>query len=192
MPLTLLAQKGGIVMAYEELFPLLQTRFEANPARHIGLPWAAVQARLMAAPEKLKALQQMEVTGGEPDMIGLDDNGLFLYCDCCAQSPAGRRNLCFDAAAQQERQAKGISPAGNVLDMAADMGIALLDTAQYTALQAVVRVDTTTSSWVATPGDIRALGGALFCDFRYGHMFIYHNGAASFYSSRGFRGMLKV
>ena len=179
-------------MAYEELLALLQTRFEANHARHHGLPWAAVRTRLVAAPHKLKALQQMEVTSGEPDVIGLDDDGLFLYCDCCTQSPAGRRNLCFDAAAQQERQAKGVNPAGNVLDMAATMGIDLLDTVQYAALQAVVRVDTTTSSWVATPGDIRALGGALFCDFRYGHVFTYHNGAASFYSSRGFRGMIKV
>jgi len=180
------------MMAYEELLTLLQTRFEANYARHSNLPWAAVQTRLMAAPNKLKTLQKMEATGGEPDVIGRGDDGLFLYCDCCTQSPAGRRGLCFDAAAQKERQAKRITPAGNVLDMAADMGISLLNTTQYAALQAVVRVDTTTSSWVATPGDIRALGGALFCDFRYGHVFTYHNGAASFYSSRGFRGMLKV
>ena len=108
-------------MAYEELLTLLQTRFEANYARHSNLPWAAVQTRLMAAPNKLKTLQKMEATGGEPDVIGRGDDGLFLYCDCCTQSPAGRRGLCFDAAAQKERQAKRITPAGNVLDMAADM-----------------------------------------------------------------------
>lgn len=179
-------------MAYEELLALLQKRFIANPARHDGLPWAPVQERLLAGKKDLRTLLLMEETGGEPDVIGVDENGLFLFCDCSAQSPAGRRNICFDAAAQRQRQAKGINPAGNVVDMAAAMGVTLLDAAQYAALQAVVTVDTSTSSWVSTPGDIRTLGGALFCDFRYGHVFTYHNGAASFYSSRGFRGMLKV
>jgi hypothetical protein len=179
-------------MAYEQLLALLQTRFKANPVRHANLNWVEIQTRLTATPYKLQTLQRMEDSGGEPDVIGLDDNGLFLYCDCCAQSPVGRRNLCFDADAQQARRAKGINPAGNVLDMAADIGIDLLDAAQYAALQAVITVDSTTSSWIKTPGDIRALGGALFCDFRYGHVFTYHNGASSFFSSRGFRGMLKV
>ena len=179
-------------MVPKELLSILQKRFIANPARHVGLPWEAVQARLLAAMPKLNTLLQMEVTGGEPDVIGVTDAGGFIFCDCCTQSPAGRRNLCFDAAAQQKRQTKGVQPAGNVLDMAADMGVTLLDAAQYAALQAVATVDTATSSWVATPVDIRTLGGALFCDFRYGHVFTYHNGSESFYSSRGFRGMLKV
>lgn len=173
------------------LLATLQARFAAHMARHQGIEWTLVQARLEAAPEKLGALHGMETTGGEPDVIGQDqETGEFLFCDCSAESPAGRRSLCYDRAALDSR--KEHKPATSVGDMAASMGIELLTEAQYRALQTLGEFDTKTSSWVQTPPDIRQLGGALFGDRRFGHVFIYHNGAQSYYSSRGFRGILRL
>jgi hypothetical protein len=174
------------------LLQLLQARFEQHPARHPGIAWATVQARLAAQPEKLVALNAMERTGGEPDVIaGEAAEDLFFY-DCAAESPAGRRNTCYDAAGQAEREKRDVHPAGNAVGLAAAMGIELLTEAQYRTLQRFGRFDTKTSSWLHTPADIRQAGGAIFADYRYGHVFVYHNSAPSFYSSRGFRGRLRV
>lgn len=173
------------------LFSALQARFEQNPRRHAGLAWAAVQARLESAPAKLWSLAEMERTGGEPDVICQDDKtGEFLFCDCCAESPLGRRNLCYDRAALDSR--KENKPEGSAVEMAAAMGIELLAEEQYRFLQTLGEFDLKTSSWLKTPPDIRKLGGAIFGDRRYDHVFVYHNGASSYYSARGFRGWLKV
>ena len=178
---------------FEALLRTLQTRFENNIDRHNGIEWADVKAKLEANAEKLSSLQAMESTGGEPDIVGYDTGtGEYIFYDCSAQSPAGRRSICYDRAGEQERIKKGINPAGNALDLAAEMGIELLTEAQYRALQELGDFDTTTSSWIETPAAIRDLGGALFCDRRYDHVFVYHNGAQSFYSARGFRGALRV
>lgn len=175
----------------EELLNLLQARFEKNMNRHQGLAWEKVQARLEASPEKLWSLNEMEATGGEPDVVGVDKkSGEFIFYDCSAESPKGRRSLCYDRAALESR--KEHKPANSVLDIAAAMGIELLSEEQYRELQKLGNFDLKTSSWVQTPADIRKLGGALFCDRRYGKVFVYHNGAESYYAARGFRGSLIV
>ncbi|MEM8533648.1 MAG: DUF4256 domain-containing protein [Chloroflexota bacterium] len=177
----------------EALLRTLKDRFEQNMHRHEGIEWAKVQAKLEERVEKLVSLHAMESTGGEPDVFGYDTKtDEYLFFDCSMESPAGRRSICYDREGQQEREKKGIHPAGNAIDIAAAMGIELLTEAEYRALQALEHFDTKTSSWVQTPPDIRKLGGALFCDYRFGHVFVYHNGATSFYSARGFRGSLRV
>lgn len=174
-----------------QLLQVLKRRFEQHPARHEGLHWPQVLARLAGKDAALHALHQMEASGGEPDVIGLDDDtGELLFCDCSAESPAGRRSLCYDPPALQAR--KENKPAGSAVGMAAAMGVQLLDEAQYRALQQLGAFDTKTSSWVRTPPDLRQLGGALFCDRRYDRVFTYHNGVQSYYASRGFRGLLRV
>lgn len=175
----------------DELLDVLQRRFEANAARHPGLRWDAVRARLEAAPKKLASLDAMEASGGEPDVVEHDaTSGEVVFYDCSAQSPKGRRSVCFDAEALASR--KEHKPADSALAMAAAMGIELLTEAQYRRLQRLGEFDTTTSSWVKTPADVRRLGGALFCDRRYDTVFVYHNGAESYYAARGFRGALVV
>ncbi len=175
----------------EALLATLQARFEAHPERHAGIAWVDVRARLDARPERLAALGRMEATGGEPDVTARDEaTGEIVFMDCAAQSPAGRRSLCFDPEALAGR--KKNPPEGSAVGMAREIGIELLTEAQYRALQRVGDFDTKTSSWVATPPGIRRLGGALFCDRRYGAVFVYHNGADSYYGARGFRGLLRV
>ena len=177
----------------EELLNTLQVRFEQNMDRHKGLEWSKIQAKLEAHPEKLSSLKAMESTGGEPDVVGYDEKtGEYIFYDCSAESPDGRRTICYDRDGQAEREKKGIHPAGNAVDIAAAMGIELLSEDQYRALQKLGEFDTKTSSWIQTPADIRKLGGAIFCDRRYDTVFVYHNGAQSFYSGRGFRGSLRV
>lgn len=177
----------------EELLDLLQTRFMDNMQRHEGLAWSDVAAKLTVQQSKLLALHAMESTGGEPDVIGFDEQtSEFWYVDCSTQTPKGRRSICYDAAGQAEREKKGLIPGGNAVSLAETMGIELLTEAQYRTLQQVGEFDTTTSSWIKTPDSIRELGGALFADRRYDHIFIYHNSAPSFYSARGFRGLLRV
>lgn len=174
-----------------ELMAALQERFEKNMHRHGQLEWEQVQARLEEHPEKLWSLYEMERTGGEPDVVGHDDRtGMFVFNDCSLQSPDGRRSLCFDRKAWEDR--KNNRPAHNAVDMAAEMGVEMLSEAEYRALQELDEFDTTTSSWVQTPPEIRKLGGALFCDRRYGAIFVYHNGASSYYAARGFRARLEV
>jgi hypothetical protein len=174
----------------EDLIESLQVRFAANMRSHDAIDWATVQARLTAQPEKWRSLQEMERTGGEPDVIGLDAGGAVVFCDCSAESPAGRRSLCYDRAALEAR--KENKPSGSAVDLAEAMGIELLSEQQYRALQGLGAFDRKTSSWVRTPASIRALGGALFCDRRYDQVFLYHNGAESYYAARGFRGRLLV
>jgi hypothetical protein len=167
----------------------LKARFEAHMHRHRGVAWAAVQERLAAHPQALGTLGRMEATGGEPDVVGLDEaTGRIAFCDCSAESPGGRRSLCYDRQALDAR--KENKPAGSAVDLAAEIGIALLTEEQYRALQALGEFDLKTSSWIATPADIRARDGSLFGDRRYGRVFVYHNGAQSYYAARGFRGML--
>jgi hypothetical protein len=174
-----------------ELLSALQARFENNMQRHPALAWAQVQARLEAHPAKLWSLSEMERTGGEPDVVGHDHiTDACIFYDCAAESPQGRRSVCYDREAQESR--KENKPANNAVDMATAMGIELLTEAQYRELQKLGNFDTKTSSWVKTPADIRELGGALFCDRRYNTVFVYHNGAQSYYAARGFRGALKV
>ena len=175
----------------EHLLETLKARFEKNMARHKGLEWADVQAKLEANAEKLWSLHEMERTGGEPDVVGHDKKtGEYIFCDCSAQSPKGRRSRCYDRAALESR--KENKPAENALDMAAAMGIELLTEEQYRELQKLGNFDTTTSSWVKTPSHIRELGGALFCDRRFDTVFVYHNGAECYFAARGFRGSLRV
>jgi hypothetical protein len=175
----------------EELLRALKARFEKNMNRHEGLEWARVLARLEASPEKLWSLHAMERTGGEPDVVGHDKKtSECVFYDCSADSPKGRRSVCYDREALEAR--KEHKPKASALAMAAEMGIELLTEAEYRALQILGTFDTKTSSWVKTPPDIRKLGGAIFCDRRYGHVFTYHNGADSYYAARGFRGSLKV
>lgn len=176
-----------------QLLDTLQIRFEKNMKRHKGLAWAQVQARLKAHPEKLASLFAMESTGGEPDVVGYDKRSdEYIFYDCSAQSPHGRRSICYDREGQQAREKQGVHPAGNALELAAAMGIELLNETQYRELQKLGEFDTKTESWIKAPDDIRKLGGALFGDRRYGHVFVFHNSAPSFYSTRGFRGALKV
>lgn len=175
----------------EELLKVLSARFEKNMNRHKGIKWAEVQARLETNIKKLWSLNEMEITGGEPDVVGLDKNtGEYIFYDCSAESPKGRRSLCYDGESLESR--KENKPEDNAMDMAADMGIKLLTEEQYRALQQFGNFDTKTSSWVITTSDIRKLGGALFCDRRYDTVFLYHNGAESYYAARGFRGSLRV
>jgi len=175
----------------EQLLQVLEARFEANAPRHRGIAWAKVRARLEKNPDALRSLSEMEATGGEPDVIGQDGHaGHFLFCDCSPESPPGRRSSCYDAQALESR--KENKPASSAVEMAAAMGIDLLTEAQYRALQEIGEFDTKTSSWIRTPSEVRALGGALFCDRRYGRVFVYHNGAQSYYAARGFRGSLRV
>lgn len=175
----------------EALLSALKLRFKKNMQRHAKTDWGDVEARLQGDPGKLKTLFEMESTGGEPDVIGTpDDNGAYLFCDCAAESPQGRRSLCYDGEALASR--KENKPADNAIDVATAMGVSLLTEAQYRQLQAFGEFDMKTSSWVATPPDIRKLGGALFCDRRYGTVFVYHNGAQSYYAARGFRGWVSV
>ncbi|HSF18185.1 MAG TPA: DUF4256 domain-containing protein [Vicinamibacteria bacterium] len=174
-----------------ELLRTLQARFEKNMNRHKGLQWARVQAKLEANAEKLWSLNEMERTGGEPDVVGHDKKtGEYIFYDCSAESPKGRRNVCYDREALESR--KEHKPEDNAIDMAAAMGIELLTEAQYRELQRLGDFDTKTSSWVKTPLDIREHGGALFCDRRYGNVFVYHNGAQSYFGARAFRGSLRV
>ncbi len=168
----------------DALLGTLQRRFEAHPQRHPGLAWATVAARLQAQPTLLKTLHQMEASGGEPDVLCLDGEAL-VFCDCAAESPAGRRSLCYDRAALDGR--KEHPPAGSALEQAQAMGATLLDEAQYRVLQQLGEFDRKTSSWLLTPPELRAQGGALFGDRRYGRVFTYHNGAASYYAARGYR-----
>lgn len=175
----------------EALLGTLKARFEKNMSRHEGVEWSVVQARLESLPERLRVLDEMERTGGEPDLVCLDQAaGEFIFIDCSAESPAGRRSLCFDREALDSR--KENKPAGCATDMAAAMGIEILTEAQYRGLQKLGCFDAKTSSWVQTPAAIRRLGGALFCDRRYDCVFVYHNGAQSYYAARGFRGALKI
>jgi hypothetical protein len=175
----------------EELLRTLKARFEKNINRHKGLDWAQVQAKLEASTEKLRSLNEMERTGGEPDVVGHDKKtGEYVFYDCSAESPKGRRSLCYDREALQSR--KEHKPKDNAIDVAAGMGIELLTEEQYRELQKLGNFDTTTSSWIKTPSAIRKLGGALFCDRRYDTVFLYHNGAPSYYAARGFRGSLRV
>jgi hypothetical protein len=181
-----LSEKEGV-----ELLKVLKSRFEKHRNRHKGIEWADVQTRLDANREKLWSLQEMEATGGEPDVVGQDKKtGEYLFYDCSVESPKGRRSLCYDREALDSR--KEFKPANNAVDMAAAMGIELLTEEQYRMLQELGKFDLKTSSWILTPAPIRKLGGAIFADFRYDHVFIYHNGASSYYAARGFRGALRV
>lgn len=175
----------------EQLLKMLQDRFLQYPHRHEGLTWADVEARIAARPEVLRPLYEMERTGGEPDVIGRDpQTGEFLFCDCSAESPKGRRSVCYDRAAWESRKAN--KPVTSAMEMAAAIGIEMLTEEQYRALQQLGEFDTKTSSWLKTPDRIRKLGGALFGDRRYDTVFVYHNGAESYYAARGFRGLLRV
>jgi len=175
----------------EELLRVLQARFQKNMNRHRGLEWTKVQARLEANPEKLRSLHEMESTGGDPDVVGHDKKtGEYIFYDCSAESPKGRRSLCYDREALDSR--KENKPKGDALDLAGAIGVELLTEEQYRELQTLGEFDAKTSSWVKTPSAIRKLGGALFCDRRFNTVFVYHNGAESYYAARGFRGSLSV
>jgi len=175
----------------DELLALLKARFEKNMNRHEGIEWAAVQAKLQANAGKLWSLNEMEITGGEPDIVGINKNtGEYIFYDCSAESPKGRRSLCYDRAAHEAR--KEFKPENTAIDLAVAIGIEILTEDQYRELQKLGKFDLKTSSWIKTPADIRKLGGAIFCDRRYDTVFVYHNGAESYYAARGFRGWLKV
>ena len=174
-----------------DLIHVLQKRFEQNMHRHEGLLWADVQAKIEASGEKLRSLHEMETTGGEPDVVGYDAaTHTFVFYDCSPETPKGRRSLCYDQPAMESR--KENKPENSAIELATAMHIALLTQEEYRHLQTLGQYDTKTSSWIVTPPDIRALGGALFADYRYGHVFVYHNGAESYYAVRGFRGSLQV
>lgn len=175
----------------QELLDILALRFEKNMNRHAGLQWAAIQAKLQALPEKLWSLNEMEMSGGEPDVVGYDSaTGEYIFYDCAAESPKGRRSFCYDAEALESR--KEHKPADSAVAAAEEMGVELLTEQQYKELQQLGPFDLKTSSWIKTPEKIRKLGGAIFCDRRYDTVFVYHNGAESYYAARGFRGVLKV
>ncbi|WP_144492706.1 MULTISPECIES: DUF4256 domain-containing protein [Bacillus cereus group] len=175
----------------EELFKVLKARFEKNMNRHEGLEWIKIEEKLDANPEKLWSLNEMEVTGGEPDVVGYDkEKDEYIFCDCSKESPKGRRSLCYDLEALESR--KKHKPENNAIDVATAMGVELLTEEQYRELQQLGDFDMKSSSWVQTPSDIRELGGALFCDYRFGHVFVYHNGADSYYAARGFCGSLRI
>ncbi|PKA82048.1 uncharacterized protein DUF4256 [Ulvibacter sp. MAR_2010_11] len=175
----------------DDLLGILKSRFEANMHRHKNMEWSKVQSKLEANPEKLWSLYQMESTGGEPDVMGIDNKtGEYIFYDCVSESPNGRRSLCYDREALESRKAH--KPKNSAMDMATAMGVEILTEEQYRALQQFGNFDTKTSSWLKTPTNIRKLGGAIFGDFRFDTIFIYHNGAESYYAARGFRGMLKV
>ena len=184
-------QKEFSAQEQKEFFEILKARFEKNRSRHKDLEWAGVQGKLEAHPEKLRSLFTMEKTGGEPDVVNYDQKTKeYVFYDCSAESPKGRRSLCYDLEAHKSR--KEFKPENNVIDVAADMGIELLTEKEYRELQQMGNFDTKTSSWIKTPADIRKLGGAIFCDRRYDTVFVYHNGAESYYAARGFRGALRV
>ncbi len=175
----------------KELLDILKTRFEKNMKRHKGIDWDKVQAKLEKSSAKLWSLNEMEMTGGEPDVVGLDKkSGEYIFYDCSAESPKGRRSICYDHEALEAR--KEHKPKDSAINMASDMGIEILNEEQYRELQTLGNFDTKTSSWIETPANIRKLGGALFGDYRYATVFFYHNGAESYYAARGFRGSLKV
>lgn len=182
----------------EDLLKTLKTRFEKNMSRHVGIEWNKVQAKLESSPEKLWTLSEMEKTGGEPDVVLLENNlvkkseqvDVYIFCDCSQESPKNRRSFCYDREALEQR--KEFKPKNSAVDMAAEIGMELLTEEQYRALQKLGSFDTKTSSWVKTPAEIRKLGGAIFCDRRYNAVFTYHNGAESYYAARGFRGLLVV
>lgn len=175
----------------EELISVLKTRFDKNMSRHKGIEWSKVQARLDANPAKLWSIHKMEETGGEPDVVGhTKKTGEYIFYDCSAETPKGRRSICYDHEALEAR--KEHKPENSAVQMAADMGIELLTEEQYRELQKLGRFDTKTSSWLRTPAEIRKLGGAIFADYRYGQVFVYHNGAESYYAVRGFRGSLMI
>lgn len=175
----------------DKLFNTLKTRFEKNMSRHKDLEWSKIESKLNANPDKLWSLNQMEKTGGEPDIVDHnEETGEFIFFDCSAESPKGRRSVCYDRKGLESR--KKYKPDNNAIDMAADMGIDILTEEQYRKLQTLGKFDIKTSSWLKTPSDIRELGGAIFGDFRYERVFIYHNGAESYYAARGFRGVLRV
>lgn len=176
---------------HEELITRIKARFTSNMDRHAGINWAEVEARFDTVQGKILSLYQMEATGGEPDVIGFDkESGEYIFCDCSKETPEGRRNTCYDHAAWEAR--KQNRPVTSAMDMAASMGIEMLTVEEYHKLQELGEFDTKTSSWVKTPEDVRRLGGALFCDRRYGRVFTYHNGAESYYGVRGFRGSLRL
>lgn len=180
-------------MLNPELLNILKTRFENNMNRHKGIEWSKVQEKLESNEKKMWSLNEMEITGGEPDVVGWDElTGEYIFYDCSDETPKGRRNICYDHDAQKQREKKGVYPNGNAIDMAASMGIEILTEEQYRELQKLGEFDLKTSSWVKTPSDIRRLGGAIFADRRYGCVFVYHNSAPSFYSVRAFRGSLRV
>ena len=184
-------QKSLSAKQQEELLSILKARFEKNKKRHEGIDWKEVEAKLEVNSPKLWSINQMQETGGEPDVIGQDKKtGEFIFCDCSAESPVGRRSLCYDKQGLDSR--KEHKPVGNAIDMAASMGIELLTEEEYRDLQRLGEFDKKTSSWVKTPADVRKLGGSLFCDYRYGKVFVYHNGAQSYYAVRGFRGSVRV
>ena len=175
----------------DALLRVLEARFEAHSTRHPDLAWSKVRTRLLTRPDALRSLQAMDASGGEPDVVSLGAVGTrVVFCDCSAESPSGRRSLCYDRAALDAR--KQNKPTGSAMELAARMGIELLTEDQYRELQTLGTFDAKTSSWIATPADVRSLGGALFCDRRFGRVFVYHNGAESYYAARGFRGCLEV
>lgn len=184
-------KKKLLVSRQQELISILKNRFEKNMNRHKGIEWAKVQAKLEANAEKCWSLNEMEMTDGEPDVVALDKKtGGFVFYDCADESPKGRRSVCYDHEALEKR--KEHKPANSAIEMAAEMGIEVLTEEQYRQLQQLGKFDTKTSSWIVTPADIRKLGGAIFADYRYGKVFVYHNGAESYYAARGFRGSLTV
>lgn len=186
-----MANKELSIEQRDELLKVLQDRFAKNMHRHEGIEWEDVQARLLENPGKLWTLNEMERTGGEPDVVGYDEErDEYVFCDCSRESPKGRRSVCYDREALEKR--KKHKPETSAMDMAQEMGIEILTEEQYRALQELDEFDLKTSSWIKTPAEIRKLGGALFCDRRYNHVFVYHNGADSYYGSRGFRGMMRV
>ena len=185
------SQRGGSPKEREELFRVLKSRFEKNMHRHKGLLWEKVAARCASSPDKIRSLGAMEETGGEPDVVGYDrKTGEYIFYDCSAESPSGRRSLCYDREGLNSR--KEFKPKNSAMDLAKGMGIELLTEEEYRGLQQLGEFDTKTSSWVQTPPEIRRLGGALYCDRRYDTVFLYHNGASSYYAARGFRGTVRV
>ncbi len=174
-----------------QLLETLKLRFEKNMPRHSDLDWSSIKSRLESKPKKLWSLSEMERTGGEPDVIGFDEQSdEYIFCDCCAESPKDRRSICYDREALESR--KKFKPENSAMDIAQKMGVTITTEEEYQALQAIEKFDTKTSSWLKTPDEVRALGGALFGDFRFGRVFVYHNGAESYYGGRGFRGILRV
>ncbi|MCE1165838.1 MAG: DUF4256 domain-containing protein [Bacteroidetes bacterium] len=183
--------KKLIAKQAEELLGILEQRFEKYTLHHKGMDWSAVMKKLISNPGKLWSLNEMEKTGGEPDVIGFDKkSGAYIFCDCSPESPSGRRSLCYDGEALESR--KEFKPKNSAVELAAEMGIEILTEEEYRELQKLGKFDTKTSDWLKTPADIRKLGGAIFADFRYGTVFVYHNGAESYYASRGFRGLIKI
>lgn len=186
-----MAKKSLSTKQQEELLKILKARFEKNMNRHKGIEWSLVESRLKSNPSKLWSLEEMESTEGEPDVVGLDKkSGAIIFYDCSPESPKGRRSLCYDRAALDER--KEFKPANSAMDMATEMGTEILSEEDYRALQKLGKFDQKTSSWIETPESVRKLGGAIFADYRYGQVFVYHNGAQSYYAARGFRGKLSL